>query len=110
MHEYGIACGIVDTVRDVARQNNAKKVLKVNVEIGELTFVNPEQLKFSFEAITSETELDGARLEIDSIPAKVSCSCGYLGDAAGFTCPKCGTPPKVLHGREIYVRNVEIEV
>lgn len=110
MHEYGIAYDIVNTVREVARQNNAKKVLKVNVEVGELTFVNPEQLKFSFEAITSETELDGTKLEIDSIPVKVSCSCGHLGNAAGFTCPKCGTPPKILHGREIYVRNVEIEV
>jgi len=27
MHEYGIACGIVDTVRDIAKQNNAKKIL-----------------------------------------------------------------------------------
>jgi len=109
MHEYSIACSIVNTVRDVARQNNAKKVLKVNVEIGELTFVNPEQLKFSFDAITNDTELDGAKLEVDSLPAKLSCSCGYSGNA-GSTCPKCGTPPKVLHGREIYVRNVEIEV
>ena len=46
MHELSMAQAIVDTVLDAAQKNEAQDVLEVTIEIGQITMLNPEQLKF----------------------------------------------------------------
>ena len=55
MHEFSAACSIVDTALEAAKSNNATKVTVVNIEVGEFTFLIPEQLAFNFEIASKNT-------------------------------------------------------
>jgi hydrogenase nickel incorporation protein HypA/HybF len=110
MHEYGIAYDLCATARKAALDNNATRVTRVSVEIGEMAMVNPEQLGFLFDVICGEDALlKGAVLQSEVVVPQTRCECGYEG-AERFVCPRCGALPEVVRGREIFVRNVEIEV
>lgn len=73
MHEISIAGAIIDAVLDAAKKNDAKRVEEVFLEIGELTALNPDQLKFIFETISAGTEAEGARYNIEVIKPIINC-------------------------------------
>jgi hydrogenase nickel incorporation protein HypA/HybF len=110
MHEYSIAYDIYATARRAAVDHQATRVKKVFVDVGEMTMVNPEQVKFLFgtfgeeDALFKETEL-----EYRTVKPVVQCSCGYEGTEI-YICPRCGALPQIVEGREIMVTNIEIEV
>ena len=64
MHEFSAACSIVDAAVQAAETHKVKKVTAVNVEVGEFTFLIPEQLEFNFEIASKKTILEGAMLNI----------------------------------------------
>lgn len=68
MHEIGIADSILDVVRTEARQQPGSVLSKVAVRIGELAAVDPDALRFGFEALTHDTELESLELEIEICP------------------------------------------
>jgi hydrogenase nickel incorporation protein HypA/HybF len=45
MHEFSIASGIVDVVKETVESRPVKRLISVTVEVGQLAMVNPEQLK-----------------------------------------------------------------
>ncbi|MCX9013930.1 MAG: hydrogenase maturation nickel metallochaperone HypA [Candidatus Methanoperedens sp.] len=120
MHEISIAGAIVDTVIDTANKNNAQKVDEVFIEIGELTALNTDQLKFIFETITKGTVAEGAKYNIETISPLIECKkCEYKGKIKYFEklhfflpaikCPDCGeTDVEVTAGRECCVRKIKI--
>jgi hydrogenase nickel incorporation protein HypA/HybF len=120
MHEISIAGAIIDAVLDAAKKNNAKKVNEVFLEIGELTALNPEQLKFIFETITHGTVADGARFDIKLIRPLIECKqCSYHGTIEFFEklhfflpvikCPMCeGIDVDIIAGRECNVKKIKI--
>ncbi|MEM2145673.1 MAG: hydrogenase maturation nickel metallochaperone HypA [Candidatus Jordarchaeaceae archaeon] len=128
MHELSTVVSIVETVTRVAEANNVKKVLEINVEIGQFTFVNPEQLKFLFEIASNDTPLKNSKLNITLVPGKLHCNdCGYSGDAiseedqrkahllplVGFSakCPICNSSnTEIIGGRELNIKNIKAEV
>ncbi|MBC7117590.1 MAG: hydrogenase maturation nickel metallochaperone HypA [Methanobacteriaceae archaeon] len=120
MHELSMADAIIKTVIDSAEKNNAIEVLEVTIEIGELTLLNPEQIKFILEVLSEDTILEGAKFNIEVIPAKIECSCGYKGGVASddgldhynpiISCPSCGKGDfKIIDGRECNIKNIKIE-
>ena len=50
MHEFGITSRIVQAVLRAAHTNRANKILSVDLLIGQLTFLNPEQVKVATSA------------------------------------------------------------
>lgn len=114
MHELGIATDIINAAIATAKQNNAKEVHSVTVEVGELALVNPEQLKFMYEVLTEDNLLKGSELIMMMLPAETECTnCGYKGpveDKSTCACPKCGLTLKIVSGRDICLKNMEIEV
>lgn len=120
MHEISIAGAIMDAVLDAARKNDAKKVNEVFIEIGELTALNPEQLKFIFETISAGTVAENAEYEIKTIKPLISCKkCSYNGAIEFFEklhfflpvikCPKCGDADvDIIAGRECCVKKIKI--
>ena len=114
MHELSIATDLINTAIATAKQNNAKKVLSITVEIGELALVNPEQLAFMYEVLTEENVLKGSKLNIVTVPAVMECEhCGYKGpveDKYTCACPKCGLTLRAVEGRDICLKTMEIEV
>ncbi len=123
MHEFSTMSGIVNAVREEGKKHNADAITKVVLEIGELTFLGEEQLRFAFDVLTKDTEMEGAELVIEKVEPKVVCPvCGYEGNVEYdekeefhiqfpiLKCPVCGSDVGITSGRECLIKNIEIEV
>ncbi|PLX93118.1 MAG: hydrogenase maturation nickel metallochaperone HypA [Desulfuromonas sp.] len=113
MHELGIAQSIVEIAEKNARQQGAKRVLTVTVEVGVLAGVLPEALEFCFDACCRETLLEGSRLRIQQIPARARCrDCHQEYELKSFfdNCPACdSTVGDQLSGEELRIKEMEID-
>jgi hydrogenase nickel incorporation protein HypA/HybF len=68
VHELGIALEVIDLA--CARAEGAR-VRRVRLEVGALTAVLPDALRFAWELATEETAAEGATLEIVEVPGDV---------------------------------------
>lgn len=120
MHELSMADAIVKTVLDVAEKNQAIEILEVTIEVGKLTMLNPEQLRFLLEVLTEDTLMKDAEIIIEEIPVEINCnSCDYTGstdldDSDHYLmivkCPQCNERDlEIITGRECNVKNIKIE-
>ena len=120
MHELSMAQAIVDTVLDAAEKNNAEEIVEVTIEIGMLTMLNPEQLRFLLDVISEDTLLENAKIIIEDVPVEIECqNCEFEGLAntdgsdhylAIVLCPECGERSvEIIKGRECNVKNIKIE-
>jgi hydrogenase nickel incorporation protein HypA/HybF len=110
MHELSIA----DAVFEVAsRHADGRRVTRVELRVGHLRQVVPEALEFAWHLVTQGTQLDGAELTIEEVPAMVRCrSCGAETQLAGFPahCAPCGgLDVDVTGGEELLVDALEVE-
>jgi hydrogenase nickel incorporation protein HypA/HybF len=64
VHELALTESIVTMIE--SRLGTAR-VVRVRLEVGRLTAVLPEALRFAFVACTEGTPLEGAKLEIDEL-------------------------------------------
>ncbi|MBW4054377.1 MAG: hydrogenase maturation nickel metallochaperone HypA [Proteobacteria bacterium] len=110
MHEMSITQGIIDLCLEHA---GGRRILTVDVEIGELSSVVPEAIEFCFEACSQGTLLEGALLTIIRIPGRGTCQeCGRetpLTELYG-SCTHCGGNRVVIvSGEELRVREIEVD-
>ncbi|MGD9395036.1 MAG: hydrogenase maturation nickel metallochaperone HypA [Candidatus Thorarchaeota archaeon] len=125
MHEFSAACSIVDTALEAAKNNKATKVSVVNIEVGEFTFLIPEQLVFNFEIASRNSILEGAELRIKTVKGRLFCNdCGFEGDSlidpnipdqiaafAPMKCSKCGSSStKITGGKDFVITSIEAEI
>jgi hydrogenase nickel incorporation protein HypA/HybF len=121
MHELSVMTQLIQAALNSLNGYDIVRVNNLYLDVGELTFLNPEQLKFSFQVLTKDTALHGAELVINERKAEVTCeSCGYEGalkepegDHFGFLrlfCPKCGAKVKILSGKECVLKRIEMEL
>jgi len=119
MHEFSIASTLVESVLEFAAAPPPKKVLRVLLQVGELTCVEPDQLEFCYASIIPETALSESRLEIERVTAEVKCPhCHYAGppkyweDAhaaapvATLQCPQCGKATETTRGHDCTIRTI----
>ena len=123
MHELSIASSVVESVLEFAAKNKIEKVLEVRLLIGELTAIEPEQLRFCYGAITRETAMENSSLEIEQVEVRVSCPyCSYRGrpkywdDALAdspivtLQCPECGQTAEPTQGNECAIKTIKYRV
>lgn len=99
---------LVTTVREHVGD---QRVHEVRLEVGELTCVTSHALHFCFDACVRGTPLDGARLEIISIPAETRCSaCTRTARWQGGWLPcACGsTDVRLVQGQQVRLKDVEV--
>ena len=112
MHEMSLAEGILQIVEDTASANAARKVRAVVLEIGTLSHVEEQSLRFCFDAVTRGTVADGARLDVLATPGRAWCMpCGQSValDRLGDACPLCGSYQlQVTQGEEMKVKEIEV--
>jgi len=108
MHELSISQGIVESVCDAVPEG---QVLVVTVEIGKLSGVVPDAVRFCFDACARGTRVEGARLDIVDVPGRgrcASCDRDLDMDELLTQCP-CGNPfLDIVCGRELRIRSVEV--
>ena len=110
----------MEEVLQFAEARNLGKVSRVRLTVGELTCIQPDQLKFCFESITRETALQDSTLEIESVSARVRCQqCGYSGPpkywmdsladvpVATLECPQCGKTAETDQGHECAIKSIQ---
>lgn len=74
MHELSITQSIVEICSEHAA---GARINRITVEVGQLTCVMPDALRFCFEVCTDGTPLAGSELEIIQIPGRARCrKCG----------------------------------
>lgn len=110
MHELAIADAVVSML---VEQANGRRVSRVGMRIGHLRQVVPASLRFNFELVAKDTVLDGAELEIESVPATVWCArCNLESEPNAFplVCARCWTTNvQVRKGEEMLVDWIETE-
>jgi len=132
LHEWALAEGVIDTILDKFDLSE-KKILEVDIVLGELQQIDVEVFKFALRELSKDSPLKDAKFNIMVEKAEFKCNvCGYIwgfGDILkklGFdesesihflpetvhafaSCPKCGSRDfKIVRGRGIYLKKVKI--
>lgn len=109
MHELGITQNIVAIVTENAK---GAKVQRVLLEIGKLSAIMPDAIRFCFDICTQGTILAGAKLEIVEIPGLAKCrQCGTeISVDKPFGICSCGSVQlDLITGEELKIKEIEIE-
>ncbi len=113
MHELSIVQNILEIAESEARKNNATKIIKVWLKIGEMSGVVADSITFCFETLKSNTIARDAELLIDHIPLAGNCkNCGNNFQISNyiFKCNTCNnTDIEIISGRELFVDELEVE-
>lgn len=113
MHEMSLAEGIRGIIEEAARAQSFTRVRTVVLEVGELSAVEVEALRFCLDAVLRDTVAAGATLTVDVVPGKGWCMlCAdtveihHLYDA----CPTCGSyQVQATGGTEMRVKELEVD-
>ena len=109
MHEMAIAEGILDIALKAMEENEAKRVARVKLLVGEMAGVECESLLFCFEALTKGTAADGAALDIERVPLVGRCAtCGKEQHVERYSlfCPSCRNGAlEIISARELQVES-----
>ena len=108
-----LAESMLAIVEAAARKHGASRVSAVRLEIGTLSHVAVDALRFCFDAVTRGSVADGAALEIVATPGTSWCmACGVQVEVAERydPCPRCGGYQlQVQGGTEMRVKELEVE-
>ena len=109
-----MAEGILQLIEDSARAQGFRSVRRVWLEVGQLSSVEPEAMRFCFAAVTRDSIAAGASLEIVDIPGQGWCArCSRIVPLQALydPCPHCGGyQVQASGGTEMRVKELEVEV
>ncbi|SIN71153.1 hydrogenase nickel incorporation protein HypA/HybF [Singulisphaera sp. GP187] len=108
MHELGIAQAIVEMI---CEHSGGARVTRVVLEIGKLSAVLPDAVRFCFDLCVEGTPMEGACLVILETPGLARCC-----DCGGEVClerpfGRCecgGTDLEWLSGEELKIKEFEV--
>jgi hydrogenase nickel incorporation protein HypA/HybF len=110
VHELSLCGAIADVA---SRRAGSRKVAAVHVRIGQLRQVVPDTLTYCWTLVVADTELDGALLEVEAVPALLRCrGCAAefgLVPMTALTCAACGAlDAEVVTGEEFDVTALDL--
>jgi hydrogenase nickel incorporation protein HypA/HybF len=109
MHELGLTETMVAIAIEHAQ---GARVQRLTLEVGQLTAVMADAIRFCFEACTQGTVLQGAQLEILEPPGLGQCrACGAIVplDHPFGQC-SCGSLNlDIIQGQELIIKQLELE-
>lgn len=108
VHELALTESVVTTVAD---RLGGARVAVVTLQIGRLSGVVADSVRFCFDLCTEGTTLEGARLDIREVPGRGRCRvCQAETELADLIalCP-CGSADiDILSGQELRIEQVEV--
>ena len=122
MHEASVAQSIVSTVLNEAQKQDATRIESIEIDVGELTSLGIDQVRFWMETSFQGTIAENAEIVFRSIPTKLHClECNFQGPVAtredpahhlrlpSFACPECQSPRiEITQGKETIIRKIKI--
>ncbi len=108
MHEMSLATAIHASCRSAVTSRGGGRLDSVRIAVGELSAVEPDLLRFAWDAVIAGTADSGAALEVEWRAARQVCPrCGVVHEraAGGWLrlCPRCEGPLRVEGGDELDV-------
>ena len=112
MHELGIVMNVLEQVDAAAAEYKAEKVMKVTMEVGEVSSIVPDLFIDAFNWAKKKTDyLKNAELEMIVIEGRTYCkNCGgtYRTTEYGKECPHCGSyDTYLLTGDQVIIKDIE---
>ena len=109
----GIASSVLETAQKEAAKRPGARILKIGLRIGEWAGVDPESLRFCFDALVRGDGTNAPSLEIEFLPRRNRCPvCGNVFALQQFQieCPGCGAEvTEPVSGDELELAFVELE-
>lgn len=113
MHEMSLMAGMLEIIEARAELDGFTRVVRVVLEIGRLSGVEPGAMRFAFDVGTRGSVAEGAELDIQETPCRArcpECRAESLLEAFYDPCPACGGHPmEVLQGREMRIVALDVE-
>lgn len=108
MHELAITQSVVDAVLEKLPD---RQIAVVSLEIGTLSGVEPDSVRFCFELVTAGTALDGAELRITRPTGRAhctSCQTDFDVDSCILLCA-CGSADVLAtSGNQLLISSVRV--
>jgi hydrogenase nickel incorporation protein HypA/HybF len=105
--------GVLDAIKNSAKQQSFKKVSQVFLEIGNLSGVEIESMKFCFDAVMRDSIADGAKLVIIKKEGQawcMKCSKNVKVKQKFDKCPDCsGYQLQIVSGDQMRIKELEVE-
>ncbi len=113
MHELSICMSLMEQLEAIARERDADSIVRVELEVGVLSGVEPDLLENAWPIASSGTIAEQAELHIETGDLIIECSnCGARTSAEPnrLLCGECGSNrTHVVSGDELMLLRVEIE-
>jgi hydrogenase nickel incorporation protein HypA/HybF len=115
MHELPVIKSVLDICLRHATANGARKIVTIELKVGELSDLEPEWMQSYFNFVSKDTIAHGATLKIEKTPLIMQCeACAEsfpikIKEVKVFECPRCkGKKLKYVSGRDYRVENMEV--
>ena len=112
MHEMSLCENIREIIEERASADGFSSVKKVWLEVGPLSCVEPEALRFGFDVVMRGSVAEGAVLEIATASAMARCpACGETAaiNQRFAPCPSCCMGPMaVVSGDALKISKLEV--
>lgn len=113
MHELSIVQSLVTMADGYARENNAKSVKYLVLEIGQMTGVIPRYVADYYGDVCQGTLLEGSELRIEEVAPLAFCrECGntFSPTEQGQPCPACGqSNSEIIVGDKLLLKEMAFE-
>jgi hydrogenase nickel incorporation protein HypA/HybF len=113
MHELPVTKGILSVALEAAEQNGARRIIAIDLVIGDLASIVDDSIQFYFDILSKNTLAEDAKLNFRREAGTARCwDCGHQFNA-GIPmireCPACNSGRlQVSGGREFYVESIEV--
>jgi len=113
MHELPVVQSLLELTLDHAARHNARRVLALNLIIGQLASIVDDCVQFYWDILAKDTIAAGAKLNFQRIPARFRCrDCGmeFSLDESSLICPRCHDfHVDLIQGDEFRLESIDIE-
>jgi hydrogenase nickel incorporation protein HypA/HybF len=113
MHEQSIVQSLLGLALENARKANARKILSINLVVGDYTGVEQDAVNFYFGFLSKDTMAAGAEIHYTRVAGQLRCrDCDILFpiQKRNYRCPECeGRRVEIVGGRELYIESMQVE-
>jgi hydrogenase nickel incorporation protein HypA/HybF len=113
MHEFSLVQALLKQVDTLRREQNAGRVVSIQVSVGEFSGVEPELFREAYKVLIEETPMRGAALQMDCEPLRGRCeNCGrdFAIHRFRFECPDCFSRGiTIVSGEGLVLESVTME-
>ena len=112
MHEMSLCEGILQVLEQQAAQQNFSSIKTVWLEIGKLSSVEPDAMRFGFEVVMQGSLAEHAKLEIIEVDGQAwffQCEKNVTIEQRYDECPLCGAYQlQINDGEQMRIKELEV--